>query len=97
MRGAGGMMGRYSPHQVTPMEFHISCDAAMPDIGVIEGAILDQDPAAVVDLDAAGQTVRLATWIESPQLLALLNGAGWPIPAERIVQLPSVCCGGCGG
>lgn len=79
------------------MEFHIECDAAMPDIGVIEEALLDQDPAAVVDLDATGQTVRLATWIESPQLLALLGGVGWAIRQERIVQLPSVCCGGCGG
>lgn len=79
------------------MEFHITRDAAMPDIGVIEGAILDQDPAAVVDLDTESQTVRLATWIESPQLLELLNGAGWAIRPDRIVQLPSVCCGGCGG
>lgn len=79
------------------MEFHIACDAAMPDIGVIEDAVLEQDPAAVVDLDAAGRTVRVATWIESPELLELLGGAGWAIREDRIVQLPSVCCGGCGG
>ena len=91
------MLGQYTRHQVAPMEFHIDCDAATPDIGVIEGAVLDHDPAAVVDLDAAGQTVRLSTWLESPQLLELLDRAGWTIRPERIVQLPSVCCGGCGG
>lgn len=79
------------------MEFHITRDAAMPDPGVIEAALLDLDPAGLVALDGDGQTLRLATWIESPQLLQLLNAAGWPIGAERIVQLPSVCCGGCGG
>ena len=79
------------------MEFHITRDADMPGIGAIERAILDEDPAAVVDLDAEGQTVRLATWVEAPLLLELLNGAGWAIRPGRIVQLPSVCCGGCGG
>lgn len=79
------------------MEFHIERDAGMPDIAVIEDAVLGLDPAAVVDLDAAGGILRLATWIESPQLLELLNQAGWAIREDRITQLPSVCCGGCGG
>ena len=79
------------------MEFHIPCDPSMPDVGAIEDAVLDVDPAALVDLDAAEQAVRVATWIESPQLAELLEEAGWTIRADRIVQLPSVCCGGCGG
>jgi len=79
------------------MEFHIARDPGMPDIGVIEGAILDQDPAAVIDLDPAGGTVRLSTWMESRQLLAVLGRAGWKLQPERIDQQPSPCCGGCGG
>jgi len=79
------------------MEFHIARDPRMPDIGVIEGAILDQDPAALVDLDAAAGTLRLSTWLESRQLLEVLEGAGWTLQPDRIEQQPSVCCGGCGG
>lgn len=79
------------------MEFSIERGPGMPDIGVIEHAVLDCDPAAVVDLDPAGRTVRLATWIESPQLREVLGRAGWVLAPDRIVQRPSVCCGGCGG
>lgn len=79
------------------MEFSIERDPGMPGIDVIEEAVLEQDPAAMVDLDPTGRTVRLATWIEAPQLGALLARAGWALAPDCIVQHPSVCCGGCGG
>jgi len=26
-----------------------------------------------------------------------LRQVGWPVAPEQVVQLPSICCGGCGG
>lgn len=79
------------------MEFHITYDAGMPDAGLIEDVLQDHDPAAVVDLDAATKTLRMATWIEAPQLVEILNRSGWAIQPDQVIQQPSVCCGGCGG
>ena len=79
------------------MEFHISRDARMPEIAVLEDALLEHDTAAVIDLDAEGGIVRLSTWLETSQLLEVLGRAGWALQPDRIEQQPSVCCGGCGG
>ncbi|MEN1926818.1 hypothetical protein WCE55_10205 [Luteimonas sp. MJ293] len=79
------------------MEFHITRDPDMPEVGVIEAALQDLDPAAMVDVDAGGEVIRLATWIEAGQLVEVLNRAGWEVRPGRVVQQPSVCCGGCGG
>ena len=42
------------------MEFHIGRDARMPDISVLEDALLGHDPAALIDLDPA------AGWVIQP-------------------------------
>lgn len=79
------------------MEFHIDRDPRMPALDVLEAALLEHDTAAVVDLDAAGEILRLSTWLEASQLLAVMEAAGWALQPDRILQQPSVCCGGCGG
>jgi len=79
------------------MEFHIDRDACMPDISVLEAALLEHDAAAVIGLDAADGVLRLSTWLEAGQLLEVLGQAGWTLQPDRVVQQPSVCCGGCGG
>lgn len=79
------------------MEFHIASDAGMPDIAVLEAALLEHDTAAVIDLDADGGLVRLSSWLGADQLIGILGRAGWAIQPDRIEQQPSVCCGGCGG
>lgn len=79
------------------MEFHINRDARMPDMAVLEAALLEHDTAAVIDVDEAAGVLRLSTWLETDQLLGVLGQAGWTLQPDRVVQQPSVCCGGCGG
>lgn len=79
------------------MEFQIERDAGMPDLPVLEAALLEHDAAAVIDLDAADGVLRLSTWLDAGQLLGVLERAGWTLQPDRVVQQPSVCCGGCGG
>ncbi len=78
------------------MEFHVTMPDAI-DPGAIEHAIRAVDPAALVDIDPAGPTLRVAATVDLPQLLALLNRAGYPVSHHHVVQVPSTCCGGCSG
>lgn len=79
------------------MEFHITLSGAAPDPAVIEDAIRTVDPAALVDIDPASPTLRIATSVDSRQLLALIGRAGYPVAPHQVTQLPSICCGGCSG
>jgi len=79
------------------MEFHVALAGMTPDPARIEDALLELDPAAVVDIDQRAELLRVSTWLPGSQLLGLLAQAGCPVPAERMRQLPSICCGGCSG
>lgn len=80
------------------MEYHVTLTSPMPEPGPIEDAIRVLDPAALVDIDPATPTLRIATSINARDLLALLVAqAGLPIGAAQVRQLPSTCCGGCSG
>ena len=79
------------------MEYHVAFDA-VPDLDLIETLLLDTDPAAIADLDRhAAPLLRVSTSLPRTELRALLQHAGYLVPADRIVQLPSICCGGCSG
>lgn len=78
-------------------EFAFQSPRAMPDLAPLDRAIAALDPAALVDLDADGRTIRIATVLTRAELLACLAGAGLPADDARLRQLPSVCCGGCSG
>jgi hypothetical protein len=78
-------------------EFAFQSPQAMPDLAALDRAIAGLDPAALVDLDADGRTIRMATVLTRTELLACLAGAGLPADDARLRQLPSVCCGGCSG
>ncbi len=71
--------------------------AASPDLAAIEHAIGELDPSALLDLDASGRTLRISTLVTQDELLACLHDAGAADPSRHLVQLPSDCCGGCGG
>ncbi len=79
------------------MQFHIKMTGPVPDFGVIEEAMREADPSALVDIDPENQTLRVAASIDAAQLLSLVNQAGYPVFKHQLVQLPSECCGGCGG
>ncbi len=79
------------------MEFHIRLEGDAPDVDALGEAIRRLDPAALVDIDPAGQVVRVAAALRASELVRTLDEAGWPVPDARIRQLPSICCGGCSG
>lgn len=81
------------------MEFHIELTVPAPDLDLdaIEQAIGTLDPSVLVDVDPSGRMLRVATSIDGAQLVALLGQAGYPVSADRVTQLPSICCGGCSG
>jgi hypothetical protein len=79
------------------MEFHIQIRELPPDLAAINASIGAIDPTAVADIDATGAILRIAAMIESPELIELLAQAGFPVSPRQLTQLPSICCGGCGG
>lgn len=79
------------------MEFHVRLTHPIADFRMIEDAIRTLDPAAQIDIDKPGQKLRVAAYVEAAELVSLLNRAGYPVNPLHVVQLPSICCGGCGG
>lgn len=53
------------------------------------------DPAAIAD--RAGPLLRVATCLSHSELEALCGEAGIALGEGDLEQLPSECCGGCGG
>lgn len=76
------------------MEFHIT-GVPVSDVAAIDDALRAADPAALVDLD--GSTLRVATCLGSTELRSILSGSGYSVGRDQVVQLPSICCGGCSG
>lgn len=79
------------------MEFHIALTEGSPDPGVIENALFDTDPTAVVDLDMSGLVMRISSYATIADLIGVLRQTGWVVTPEQVVQLPTICCGGCSG
>ena len=79
------------------MEYAFELPCAMPDLSPLDRAIIGLDPAALVDVDAGGHTLRVATVLTRDELLSCLGESGLPAESSRLRQLPSVCCGGCSG
>ena len=79
------------------MEYAFELPCAMPDLSPLDRAIVGLDPAALVDVDASGRTLRMASVLTRDELLSCMQEAGLPADAERLRQLPSMCCGGCSG
>ena len=79
------------------MEFHVKMLAPLADLDAIERAIAAVDPSALVDVDAAGPTLRVAASIDAVELLALLAQAGYPVARQQVAAVASICCGGCSG
>lgn len=80
-----------------PMEFHIALTDTSPAPGVIQDALFDMDPGVMVDLDMSGLVMRISSIVGTPDLVQVLRQTGWEVAPKQIVQLPSICCGGCGG
>lgn len=79
------------------MEFHVVLTQPITDLVPIEDAIRGLDPAAQIDIDKPNHNLRVAAHIEAAELVSLLDRAGYPVRPHDVIQLPSICCGGCGG
>ena len=79
------------------MQFKIKIAGSIPDVGAIEHTIRVVDPSASVDIDQAGQTLRVAASVDASHLLGLMRQAGYPVVEDQLERVPSECCGGCGG
>ena len=79
------------------MEYHIDVSRVRVDTRQIAEALQSIDPAALVDLVGDTGTLRISTALSASELLASLAGAGLVLSRDRVQQLPSYCCGGCGG
>jgi hypothetical protein len=81
----------------TPMQFKIHVEKDAPDLHALTHAFAEMDPSAVVDSALQGNALRLSTVLRDVDILNTCKDAGWMIDARQIEQLPSECCGGCGG
>ena len=79
------------------MEFHIKTKGVKPSIDAINAALLEIDPMAVADIEPGGASLRVSAALSSPELIALLTQAGYPVDWKQLEEVPSVCCGACGG
>lgn len=79
------------------MEFHIKMTGSIPDLGAIEHALRTADPSALVDIAPEGDALRVAASVEAAQVAVLVSRAGYPVAEDQVLQVPSICCGGCSG
>jgi hypothetical protein len=45
----------------------------------------------------SGLVLRVSASATAADLIGILRQTGWTVTPEQVVQLPSICCGGCGG
>ncbi|MFZ2237028.1 MAG: hypothetical protein WBP11_15200 [Dokdonella sp.] len=79
------------------MEFHINTSHATVNAALVQEALWQIDPASIAQLAADGHELRVNVEADVGGLVALLQGIDLPIDASDITQIPSICCGGCGG
>ena len=79
------------------MEFVIAMTGERLGDREIETAIAAVDPSVVIDIAPGGDRLRVSTVLAMTELVALLRLAGAPVTHDLVTQVPSICCGGCGG
>jgi hypothetical protein len=56
-----------------------------------------EDASVIIDQSPEADALRLSTCLSAQELHAIAKVAGLLIDVNAIEQLPSDCCGGCGG
>lgn len=79
------------------MQFKLNSSGSLPPVDEIARAIDAVDPASIVDLDPAGDALRISTSVGGDELGSIILQAGYALSPGQLEQLPSQCCGGCGG
>ena len=79
------------------MQFNVLLTQPNVDVNAVERLLQQMDPSGLVDMDQRNLRLRISTYVSGAELIALMAQAGTPIRASQVEQVPSVCCGGCGG
>lgn len=79
------------------MEFHVNGMPAAVDMAVVTDAINAIDPAALIDIDPSTGALRVNASMSADELTTALDDSGQASDGLLVMQLPSNCCGGCGG
>lgn len=79
------------------MEFHVDGLPAPVDMAAITDAIYNIDPAALVDIDPSTGALRVNASMSADDLTIAIGSAGQQADGLLVMQMPSNCCGGCGG
>ncbi len=79
------------------MEFHVNGMPAAVDMAAVTDAINSIDPAALVDIDPSTGALRVNASMSADELTTALDDSGQASDGLLVMQLPSHCCGGCGG
>src|SRR5262245_49719289 len=79
------------------MQYAIRNHGSTFHVEAIARELLRDDASALVDSDARHATLRVATLLDEPALLAALARAGHPVAGLAVTRLVEGCCGGCGG
>lgn len=79
------------------MEYRIAFAGGQPDLSLIDESFRSADPASVVDFDPRTNRLRVAAAFSGPELTGMLERLGYGPDRAEVTQMPSVCCGGCGG
>jgi hypothetical protein len=45
----------------------------------------------------SGLVMRISSYVPADDVIELLHRSGWAVARDQVVELPSICCGGCGG
>lgn len=86
-----------NPGRSKLMEFHFAMSEPQAALPGIERALLEVDPVSLIDIDPDGRRMRVSVSLSAAELLDLIQCCGYELSADDIVQLPSICCGGCSG
>ena len=79
------------------MQYVITLPSAPFDTERFAELVEAEDPSALVDRAPDTAALRLSTCLSHRELQTLAGEAGTPLAIDAIEQLPSECCGGCGG
>lgn len=79
------------------MEFHVDGLSAAANVSAITDAINNIDPAALVDIDPSTGALRVNASMSADDLTSAIGSTGQAADSLLVMQMPSHCCGGCGG
>ncbi len=78
-------------------QFRVPLSGPAPDLRVLERAVQEADPSALLDIEPISRVLRISTLLDERGLLPALDRGGLPVGAAQLERVPSECCGGCGG